>query len=294
MSSSATEAFQIGERIAKLSVLTLVSIGALEVVVGFWTGSLAVKADGVDSFSDAVISLIVWLGLHYSRRRPDARFHFGYHKVESLSALMVSFGMVAIAAYIMFHAYLVFLSPRAIISPLLALVTLASCGSVSTYRAFQMRKVANKYGLLSLRTNAKNSIKDATASFVVFVSVLGASMGILELDAVGGMIISIYIFAVAYVAIRESSLILLDAVESSEMTAVLATALKTVEGVKRVGSVRLRLSGPYVTGIISVFVDPQKTVSETERLRTRLLEITSAIIEPLGEISIVFRPEISA
>jgi len=294
VSSSATEAFQIGERIAKLSVLTLVSIGALEVVVGFWTGSLAVKADGVDSFSDAVISLIVWLGLHYSRRRPDARFHFGYHKVESLSALMVSFGMVAIAAYIMFHAYLVFLSPRAIISPLLALVTLASCGSVSTYRAFQMRKVANKYGLLSLRTNAKNSIKDATASFVVFVSVLGASMGILELDAVGGMIISIYIFAVAYVAIRESSLILLDAVESSEMTAVLATALKTVEGVKRVGSVRLRLSGPYVTGIISVFVDPQKTVSETERLRTRLLEITSAIIEPLGEISIVFRPEISA
>ncbi len=82
---SSTRAFQIGERIARLSVLTLLAIGVVELIVGFWTRSLGLKADGVDSLSDSVVSLIVWVGLHYSRRRPDARFHFGYHKVESLS-----------------------------------------------------------------------------------------------------------------------------------------------------------------------------------------------------------------
>jgi cation diffusion facilitator family transporter len=284
-------AFETGEKVAKLSVITLITIGIVEFIVGFSTGSLGLKADAVDSLSDAVISLIVWLGLHYSKRRPDTRFHFGYHKVESLSALIISMGMVGVAGYIMFHAYQTFLNPSLIRFPILALVTLAGCGLVSTYRAFQMRGVARKYHLLSLTTNANNSIKDATGTLVVFLSVFGASWGVLKLDALGGMVVSLYIIGVAYVAIRESSLVLLDACESPEMAAVLAGALKTVEGVRDVGSIKLRPTGPYMTGIISVFVDGAKTVSEAERLRGKLLEVVGAVIEPVGDISIVFRPK---
>ena len=266
-------------------------IGVVELCVGFWTGSFGLKADGVDSLSDSVITLIVGLGLHYSRRRPDSRFHFGYHKVESLSALIISFGMVGVAGYILYHAYRTFLSPTRIIFPTLALVTLGACGLISTYRAFQMRAVAKEYGLLSLSTDANNSIKDATGTLVVFLSVLGASLGVYKLDAVGGMVVSMYILGVAYVAMRESSLILLDACESPEMVAALAGALKTVDGVKDVGSIRLRPSGPYMTGIISVFVDGDRTVSEAEQIRRKILEIVSAIIEPVGEISVLFKPK---
>lgn len=291
MSSESAEAFQAGERIAKLSVLTLVTLGLIELSVGVWTGSLGLRADGVDSLSDSIISLIVWVGLHYSRRRPDARFHFGYHKVESLAALMVSIGMVGVGSYIFYHSYLTFLAPREISYPYLALVTLICAGTISTYRAFQMRSIANKFGLLSLRTDANNSIKDGTASFVVFASVLGASLGVHELDAVGGMIISVYIFGVAYVAIKESSLILLDAFESPEMSTELASALKTVEGVLGVRSIRLRPSGPYVTGIISVLVDENVTVARTEQMRKKLQDIVSTMIEPVGEIAIVFRSD---
>ena len=291
MTFASSQAFQIGERIAKISVLTLVLIGVIELVVGFWTGSYGLKADGVDSLSDSVITMIVGLGLHYSRRRPDSRFHFGYHKVESLSALIISFGMVGVAGYIMYHAYRTFLNPTPIIFPALALVTLGACGSISTYRAFQMRAVAKEYGLLSLSTDANNSIKDATGTLVVFLSVLGASLGVHQLDAVGGMAVSLYILGVAYVAIRESSLILLDACESPEIVAALAGALKTVDGVKDIGSIKLRPSGPYMTGIISVFVDGKRTISEAEQLRLKLLEIISAVIEPVGEISIVFKPK---
>ncbi len=291
MSLGSTQAFEAGERIAKLSVITLVGIGLVELTVGYWTGSLGLKADGVDSISDSIISLIVWVGLHYSHRRPDARFHFGYQKVESLSALVVSIGMVGVASYIMFQSYLTFLNPITIEFPALALVTLLACGTVSMYRALQMRGVARRYGLLSLRTDANNSIKDGTASFIVFGSVIGASAGIHELDAVAGMIIAIYIFGVAYTAFRESSLSLLDACESPEMTSALAGALKTVEGIRDVANIKLRPSGPYLTGIISVLVEGSRTVAETEDLRRRVLGIVSAVIEPVGDISIVFRSD---
>lgn len=292
MSSQSVDAFRAGERIAKVSVITLLSIGVVEITVGFWTGSLGLTADGIDSISDSLISLIVWVGLHFSRRRPDARFHFGYHKVESLSALIVSMGMIGIAGYIFYHSYQTFLNPEPISYPLVALATLLGAGSISLYRAFQMRAIAEKYGLLSLRTDANNSIKDGTSSFVVFANVLGASiLGIQALDAVGGMIISFYIFGVAYVAIRESSLTLLDACESPEMTHELILALQTVDGVRGVSRIRLRPSGPYVIGIISLLVDESLTVARTEQIRERALEIIRTIVEPVGDVTVVFRAE---
>lgn len=284
--------FTAGERIARLSVITLLSIGIVEIPVGLWTGSLGLTADGVDSISDSIISLIVWVGLHFSRRRPDARFHFGYHKVESFSSLIVSISMIGIASYILYHSYMTFLKPVRIVYPQVALATLLGGGTISLYRAFQMNSIANKSGLLSLRTDARNSIKDGTSAFVVFANVLGATvLGIHELDAVAGMIISLYIFGVAYVAIKESSLMLLDACESPEMTHELTVALQTLDGVRRVSSIRLRPSGPYLTGIVSVLVDESLTVARTEQIREELLEVVRAIVEPMGDITVVFRAE---
>ena len=285
-----TDTFGAGERIAKLSVVTLLGIGMVQIPVGLWTGSLGLTADGIDSIFDSLISLIVWVGLHFSRRRPDARFHFGYHKVESLSALILSIAMVAIGGYIFYHSYRTFLNPERISYPYVALVTLLGAGIVSLYRAFQMRAIANRSGLLSLRTDAKNSIKDASSSFIVFANVLGvAVLGIRELDAVAGMIIAIYIFGIAYVAIRESSLTLLDACESPEMTRELTAAIQTVEDVQAVSSIKMRPSGPYMTAIVTVQVEESLTVARTEQIRKRLLEIVRTIVDPIGEVTVVFR-----
>lgn len=221
-------------------------------------------------------------------------FHFGYQKVETLAAFIVSISMIGIAIYFIFISYLALLNPRPIVYPSLALVTLLITGIVSMYRAFQMRTVAKKYGLLSLRTDANNSIKDATASFVIFASVLGSSLGFLELDAVGGVIIGIYILGVAYVVIKEASLILLDACENPEITSVLATALRTVPGINEISSIKLRPSGRYLTGVVVVVVDGSETIASTERMRQKINDVVSAILEPVEEISVVFRSGLNA
>src|SRR3546814_19208763 len=75
-----------------------------------------------------------------------------------------------------------------------------------------MRRIANKYNLLSLKTDAKNSIKDGSASVLGFLSVLLATQfGFLQADAIGGLVIAGFIFSVAYVSLKQSSLILVDA-----------------------------------------------------------------------------------
>ena len=93
----------------------------------------------------------------------------------------------------------------------------------------------------------------------------------------------------AYVAIKEASLILLDACENPEITSVLATALKTVPGISEVASIKLRPSGRYLTGVVVVVVDGSETVASTERMRKKIHDVMSTILEPVEEITVVFR-----
>ena len=82
------------------------------------------------------------------------------------------------------------------------------------YRTFRVRKIAKKYNLISLNLDAKNSIKDGSASFVGFGSVILAEYVVIPYrDSVGSIIIAGYIFFMAYVALKESTLVLVDAVD---------------------------------------------------------------------------------
>src|ERR671921_1412472 len=169
------EGILAGQKIARISVITLIGIGIVELVTGQVSGSVVATADGIDSLSDAMISFIVLLGLRIAHRPADRKFHFGYHKVESLAAMMAAIGMIIIGCVIFYHSYEALIHPREIKQPIFPMIVLAAAGAISLHRAFQMRVIANKYDLLSLKTDAKNSIKDGSASVIGFFSVLIAS-----------------------------------------------------------------------------------------------------------------------
>lgn len=257
-----TAGFQEGERIAQLSVWTLLVLGIVEIVFSQLTGSISLFADGIDSLSDAVVSFFVWTGLHFARRRPSKKFPYGYYKVESLTALLAAIVLVGAASFIFLRSYRALLSPRQISLPETALVVLFATGLLSLYRALQMRRIANRHNILSLKIDAKNSIKDASSSFVAFTSVLVAYLGFKQMDAIGGILVGIYILTVAYVAFRESSLVLLDAFHEPELTRQIETMIGTHSQIKGMKDLRLRRAGPFVVGILEVVVDGSMTVKQ--------------------------------
>jgi cation diffusion facilitator family transporter len=276
--SLVSEGILVGQRIAKISVVTLVSIGIVEILTGYYSGSVVATADGLDSISDAAISFIVLLGLRIAHRPADKKFHFGYHKVESFAALMAAIGMVAIGIVIFYNSYQAILHPHEIRQPVLTMVVLAAAGAVSLHRAFQMRNIANKYNLLSLKTDAKNSIKDGSASIIGFLSVLIASQfGFLQMDAIGGMIIAGYIFSVSYISLKKSSLILVDSWQNPKLTELIKhhveqKQFRVGEGPEqsqtkvKVRSVLLRPAGMVSQAEVHIEVDGDKPLKDVEMI----------------------------
>ncbi len=267
---SDTSGFQEGERIAGLSVWVLVAIGISEIAIGQLSRSIALTADGVDSMSDAFISFIVWFGLRMSRKSADEKFHYGYYKFESLASLLAAIGMVLIGAAILYEAYLRFLNPAPLSYAAVALATLVAAGGISLSVAVKKRRIASRYHLLSLKTDANNSIKDGSASFIVFIAVLGSTLGLPQLDAIGGMIVAVYIFTVSYVTLREASLVLLDAFHSPELMQEIEKIVRRSEEVRGLRDIKLRRLGPFITGRIQVIVDGSMSVEEMHNVVTEI------------------------
>jgi len=293
-SGPVSEGIRCAQKIAKISVITLLSIGIVELLIGQISGSVVATADGIDSVSDAMISFIVFMGLVIADRPADKKFHFGYYKVESFAALIAAIGMIVMGSIILYQssASLLLQHKHEIHQPILTMIVLASASVISLYRAIQMRIIANRHNLLSLKTDAKNSIKDGSASVVGFLSVLIATQfGFSQMDAIGGMIIAGYIFSVAYVSVKQSSLILVDSWQNPKVTDLIRQTIedkfKKKDQVK-VRSILLRPAGMMVVfAAVNLEVDGNKRLADVELLTREVEMVVRSKIPYIKKISVI-------
>jgi cation diffusion facilitator family transporter len=261
--------FLEARRAAWVSVWTLVGIGVAEIAVSVFSGSLTLFADGLDSLADALVSFIVWFGIKMLQKPRSTLFHFGYAKIESFAAFVAAVVIVILGSFIVYNAYERILNPLEITNPEIAMITLVAAGGVSLHRAFKVRAVAKKYNLVSLNLDAKNSIKDGTASFVGLGSVVAGYFGIPYMDSVGGILIAAYIFFMAYSAFKESTLVLVDAVRNPELQQRIASHLEDKFGV-RVEKILLRPVGREFSAQVHVELDRNMSLEKAHQILTAI------------------------
>jgi len=283
-----SKAFEEGKRAAWVSIWTLIGIGIAEVVISTTTGSLTLFADGLDSMADALVSFIVWFGITMLHKPKSRLFHFGYAKIESFAAFVAAVVIVVLGSFIVYHAYERIVHPVHIINPEITMITLVAAGSVSLHRAFRVRRVAKKYNLISLNLDAKNSIKDGSASFVGFGSILAGYFGIPYMDVVGSMIIAGYIFYMAYQAFKESTLVLVDAVKNPEMEDQIARFVEQRFDVN-VDDVLIRPLGHAFSAQLHVVLDQNLTLGEAHEILTKINTAVSERFET-EETTVIPRP----
>jgi cation diffusion facilitator family transporter len=267
--------FEEARRAAWISIWTLVGIGIGEVMVSIFTGSLTLFADGLDSMADALVSFIVWFGIRMLQKPKSRLFHFGYAKIESLAAFIAAVVILILASFIVYAAYQRIVNPVPVQNAEITMIALAAAGGISLHRAFKVSKVAKKYNLVSLNLDAKNSIKDGTASFVGLGSVIAAHFGVPYMDSVGSILIAVYIFFMAYTAFKESTLVLIDGVRNPELQQEITAHIEKKFNV-RVEKILLRPLGRDFSAQVHVEFDRNMTLDKAHETMT---SIRNSLIE---------------
>jgi cation diffusion facilitator family transporter len=211
--------------------------------------------------------------------------------VETLSSIVAALFMATIGGITLYESYREFLSQTAVVDPLLALVVASAATLVSSLLLIYKRRAAEKYGSLALKTDASNSIKDVLTSITAFVGiVLSSYFNIPQMDAIAGIIISLFVFTMVYPILKEASLVLLDSYHCPETIAAIENIANSIRQVEKVHSIRMRKLGSYLIGDMHIVLRNDMTVGEAHVIASQIEERTIKEFDEIIEMNVIIEP----
>ncbi|MBK0329094.1 cation transporter [Rhodobacteraceae bacterium F11138] len=94
------------------AVVVNVALTVAQIVGGLLSGSLALIADALHNFSDAVALVIAFAARKIARRPADGQMSFGYGRIEVVAALINYTTLIVIALYLVYEGIFRFFQPQ--------------------------------------------------------------------------------------------------------------------------------------------------------------------------------------
>jgi cation diffusion facilitator family transporter len=250
---TALESSTRGIRAVKISFVALMATSIVQVAVIIASGSVALLADTIHNFSDALTAIPLFIAFRLSRRPPTRRYTYGYGRAEDLAGLFVIL-MITLSAIIAAAEAI-----RRLISP----QTVDYLGNelVALYRIREGRAI----GSAALTADGWHARTDGFTSLAVVIGALGVWAGFPAADPIAGLVISIAILAVLRTAARDVLRRLMNGVDPALVDR-LEHAASAVSGVTDVSNVQVRWEGHRLQADLSVTAPNKLDVVEAHQL----------------------------
>lgn len=279
-----------GERGAWVSICIYLLLSTSKLIVGFLGSSEALKADGLNNFTDIIASIAILIGLRISQKPPDDHHQYGHLRAETIASLVAAFIMAAIGIQVILQAVQHLANPV----PETPSVLTAIVGSISAIVMYIVYKYNLKLGTrinsVALKAAAYDNRSDALVSIGATIGIIGSILGFPILDGITALIVGIIIIITAYNIFHEAAYTLSDGFNVEEAEA-LSTIVKLVNGVETLKDFKGRMHGNLMFIDLTVTVDPELNVVESHRI-TEEIEQRIMKVKPFSVVLVHIEPHI--
>lgn len=245
----------------KWSLIGLTATAIFQLMIVFYSGSIALLADTIHNIADAGTAIPLWIAFSFARRKPSRRFTYGYGRVEDVAGVMIVMTILFSAVLAGYEAFNRLLHPQ-LVRHLLAVAIASLIGFVGNeiVAVFRIR-VGEQIHSAALVADGYHARVDGLASLAVLLSALGMWFGYPLADPIIGLLITIAILAIVWESGEAIFGRLLDGVDP-EVSDEITHAINHAQGVHEITEVRLRWSGHRMHAEINLAVSPQLSVAE--------------------------------
>jgi cobalt-zinc-cadmium efflux system protein len=208
------------------------SFMVVQVVVGWWTNSLALLADAAHLFVDTAGVGLSLLAVWFAERPATAEKTYGYYRVEILAALVNGVVLCVLALVILFEAWERLGTRHEVAAGPVLLVAVAGLG-VNLLAAWLLHAGAGES--LNVRSAYLEVLGDALSSAAVIAAAIVILVtGWTLADALASAAIGLMILPRTYALLKQAVNVLLEGVPAHLDLGEIEEALRGAAGVKRV------------------------------------------------------------
>jgi cation diffusion facilitator family transporter len=272
-----------------VSFAALMVTALVQVVIVVATGSVALLADTIHNFSDALTAVPLFLAFRLSRRPPNSRYTYGYRRAEDLAGLFV-LAMIATSAVVAgWQAIDRLVNPRELDHiGVLFVAGLAGFVGNELVALYRVRE-GNAIGSAALVADGYHARTDGFTSLAVVLGALGVWAGFERADPIVGLGISVAIFFVLRGAARQIFHRLMDAVDPAIVERITHEAGHT-PGVRGVRFTKVRWLGHRLVADITVDVDAGASVHQGHAIATATRDQLISRVAHVDEVHVHVHP----
>jgi len=285
----ALESNEEGIRALKLSLVVLAATAAFQVGIVALSGSVALLADTIHNFGDALTALPLWLAFALARRPANRTYTYGYGRAEDLAGAAIV-GIIFFSACVAGYQSVMKLIHGSEVSNVAWVAVAAVVGFLGNEVVARIRvRTGEKIGSAALVADGQHARVDGFTSLAVLLGAGGIALGYPILDPLVGLGITVAILFI----VRDSALQIwrrmMDAVEPRVVEAI-EQAADGIPGVEAVESVRTRWIGHRLYSEVRVRVPGAMTVAESRAVSERVSGAARRTNPKLDRVTVEITP----
>ncbi|MEY9972518.1 cation diffusion facilitator family transporter [Lysinibacillus sp. RC46] len=204
-------------KIAFLSVLSNSTVVILKIIVGLFTGSVAILSEAIHSLLDLLASFIAFLSVRISSKPADKEHPYGHGKVENISGTIETLLIFVAGIWIIYECIHKIITPTPIKLPVLGILVMLLGALINFFVSRIVYRTAKNTNSVAMKSNALHLLTDVYTSLGVALSLLIVHLtGWYILDPIIGIILACYIMMEAFKLMKETFPPLMDARLSKE------------------------------------------------------------------------------
>ena len=215
----AMEASTAGVRALKISLVILLATTVLQAALVALTGSVALLADTIHNFADALTAVPLWIAFVLGRRVASRRYTYGYGRAEDLAGMFIVLVVALSAVVAGVGGVARLLDPRPIENPwllvLAGVIGFAGNEIVAIYRI----RVGRRIGSAALVADGVHARLDGVTSLSVVLGAIGVLLGFPLADPIIGLLIAVSILVLLWGTVKSVGARLMDAIAPTSSSA---------------------------------------------------------------------------
>lgn len=222
-----------------------VLVMALKLIAAWWTGSIALYSDALESVVNVATAGVALGAVRLAARPADATLPYGYYKAEYFSAVIIGV-VIAVAALLIFReAWIGFTTPHDLSANAWAIMISVLATVINAGWAYLLIQTGRRERSLALVADGRHLFTDVLSTLGVLLGIgLVFVTGYRQLDALLAAAVGVTILWSGWLLIRQSVIGLMDvAVDPKHLQQIRDIISSSAEGAIEAHDIRTRQAG---------------------------------------------------